>query len=88
MVVLNVIFSLLFCGNVHSLQIILKSRFLFAEGLVTRHPHVQIGLFIKWKKNTLRTIKLAQCRNSLCLYMLNKPYHYALLGAKWYFRGP
>lgn len=45
-----------------------------------------MGLFIKWKENTLCTIKPAQCRNRLCLDMLNKAYHYALLGAKWYLK--
>ena len=84
----TIVLLLMFCGKAHSAQIVLKRRLLFAEGLVTRHPHVQIGLFIKWKENTLRTIKPAQCCNRLCLDMLNKAYHYALLGAKWYFKGP
>lgn len=41
------------------------------------------GLYIKREENTLRTIKPAQGCNGLCLDMLNKAYHYALLAAKW-----
>lgn len=68
-------------------QITLNTRLLFAEGLATRHSHVQKALFIKWEENNLRSIKPAQCCNRLCLDMLNKAYHYALPGAKWYFKG-
>lgn len=47
-----------------------------------RHSCGQKALFIKWEENTLRPIKPAQCGNRLCLDMLNKAYHYAVLGAK------
>lgn len=75
---------------IKSLSYMLQKYQLYEEAFIcrglTRRLREQTRLFIKWRENTLCTIKPAQCRNRLCLDMLNKAYHYALLGAKWYLK--